>query len=192
VSFVTPRRSSKDFLLEFRCLQVRHVQANHDLRCLAEPPTGRRARDPEIRADGHVPGALDEIAKPVVVALPRAARGRHRDDHRLSRRSTPRGHCGPSADVRGSAAVTTTGGAECPWRQLGKTLASSPPSLPTKDVVQMTCRRVLICEQIECLALNSMSHPRITTNLAHRDSRADSAGFLRLSSLPALPILSYR
>ena len=71
----------QDFLPEFRFLQVRHVQAHHDLRCLAEPPTGRRARDPEIRGDGHVPGALDEIPKPVVVALLKAPRGRHGDDH---------------------------------------------------------------------------------------------------------------
>jgi hypothetical protein len=68
-----------DFLLEFRCPQVRHVQAYHDLRGLTEPPTGGRARDAEIGGDGHVPGALDEIPKPVVVALLRAHR--HGDDH---------------------------------------------------------------------------------------------------------------
>ena len=79
VSFFTRRRSSQDFLLEFRRPQVRHVEAHHDLRCLVEPPTGRRARDPEVRGDGHVPGALDEIPKPVVVALLRAS---HADDHR--------------------------------------------------------------------------------------------------------------
>src|SRR5467141_1919713 len=45
-------------------------------------PTGRRARDPEIRGDGHVPGAVDELPKPVVVALLRAPRGCHGDDHR--------------------------------------------------------------------------------------------------------------
>ena len=72
----------QDFLPEFRFLQVRHVQAHHDLRCLVEPPTGRRARDSEIRGDSHVPGALDEIPKPVVVALLKAPRGRHGDDHR--------------------------------------------------------------------------------------------------------------
>ena len=52
---------------------------DHDLRCLAEPPTGRRARDSEVRGDGHVPGALDEISKPVVVALLKAS---HADAHR--------------------------------------------------------------------------------------------------------------
>ena len=71
----------QDFLLEFRCPQVGHVQAYHDLRCLAEPPTGRRARDPEIRGDGQVPGALDEVPKPTVVTLLQAPRGRHGDDH---------------------------------------------------------------------------------------------------------------
>jgi hypothetical protein len=33
------------------------------------PPTRRRARDSEVPGDGHVPGALDEMPKPVVVAL---------------------------------------------------------------------------------------------------------------------------
>ena len=61
-----------DLLLEFPCLQVRHVQAYDDLLCVHEPPTGRRARDPEIRGDGHVPGALDEIPQPVVIALLKA------------------------------------------------------------------------------------------------------------------------
>ncbi len=47
-----------------------------------KPPTRRRARDSAVRGDGHVPGALDEIPRPVVVALLRAPRGRHGDDHR--------------------------------------------------------------------------------------------------------------
>jgi hypothetical protein len=72
----------QDFLVEGRRAQVRYVQAHHDLRCLAEPPTGRRARDSEIRGDGHVPGALDEIPKAVVVTVLRAGRGRHGHDHR--------------------------------------------------------------------------------------------------------------
>jgi hypothetical protein len=59
----------QDFLLKFRCPAIRHVQGHHDIRCLSNPPTGRRARDTKIRRDGHVPGALDEISKPVVVAL---------------------------------------------------------------------------------------------------------------------------
>ncbi len=44
-------------------------------------PFGRRARDAEVRGDGHVPGALDEIPKSVVVALLRAGL-RHGHDHR--------------------------------------------------------------------------------------------------------------
>jgi len=73
----------QDFLVQFRCPQVGHVQAHDDLRRLAEPPTGRRARDSEIGGDGQVLGALDEIPKPVVVALLRAGRCRHENDHRL-------------------------------------------------------------------------------------------------------------
>jgi len=56
-------------LLEFRCREVRGVQGHHDVWGLAEPPTGGRARNPEIGGDGHVPGALDEIPKPVVGRL---------------------------------------------------------------------------------------------------------------------------
>ena len=82
MSFFTRRRSSRISSWSSDGRQVRHVQANDDRRCLPEPPTGRRARDPEIRGDGHVPSALDEMPKPVVVALLRASRGRHRDDHR--------------------------------------------------------------------------------------------------------------
>src|SRR5438270_51249 len=40
----------------------------------AAPPTSRRARNPEVRGDGHLPGALNEIPKPVIVALLRAGR----------------------------------------------------------------------------------------------------------------------
>jgi hypothetical protein len=70
------------FLLEFGCLRVRHVQADHDLRCLAKSPTRRRARDAQIRGDGDVPGALDEIPKSMVVPLLTPCRGGHGDDHR--------------------------------------------------------------------------------------------------------------
>jgi hypothetical protein len=48
----------------------------------AGTPAGRRARESAIRGDGHVPGALGEMPKPVVVALLRAGRGRHGNDHR--------------------------------------------------------------------------------------------------------------
>jgi hypothetical protein len=39
-------------------------------------------KDAETYGDGHVPSALDEIPKLVVVTLLRAPRGRHGDDHR--------------------------------------------------------------------------------------------------------------
>jgi hypothetical protein len=52
-----------DLLLEFGCPQVRHVQGDDDLRGLAEPATGRRARNPEIHGDGHVRGAADETRR---------------------------------------------------------------------------------------------------------------------------------
>ena len=72
----------QDFLFELRCVPVRHVQADHDLLRRLQPPTGRRARDAEIRGDGHVPRALDEIPKAVVVPALMACRGRHKHDHR--------------------------------------------------------------------------------------------------------------
>jgi hypothetical protein len=56
-------------------------RGSHNLRCLLEPPTARRARDSDIRGDTHVSRALDEIPKPVVVALLRAGLSRHADDH---------------------------------------------------------------------------------------------------------------
>ena len=39
-------------------------------------------RDSAVRGDGHIAGALDEMPKTVVIALLRAARGRHAGDHR--------------------------------------------------------------------------------------------------------------
>ena len=71
----------QDFLLEFRRSQIRHAEAHHAPRCLREPSTGRRAKDAEIRGDTQVARALDETPKPVVVALLRAGRSRHADDH---------------------------------------------------------------------------------------------------------------
>jgi hypothetical protein len=41
---------------------------------------GPSSEEPEIRGDGHVPGALDEISKPVVVTLLKAPRDRHEDE----------------------------------------------------------------------------------------------------------------
>ena len=60
-SFSTRPPDLQDLVLEFRLAQLCHVEADHHLRRRAEPPTGGRARDAEIRRDGHVPGAVDEI-----------------------------------------------------------------------------------------------------------------------------------
>src|SRR5262249_61118831 len=67
----------QDFLVELRRVSVRPVRAYYRLRCVAEPPTGRRTRNAEIRGDGDIPRALHEIPKTVVVALLTASRGRH-------------------------------------------------------------------------------------------------------------------
>ena len=72
----------QDLLSELRLREVRHIQTDHDRRRRAQPATRRRARDAEVGGDGHVPGALDEMPKAMVVALLRAGRGRHGDDHR--------------------------------------------------------------------------------------------------------------
>jgi hypothetical protein len=95
----------------------------------AEPPTRRRARNAEIRRDGQVPGASDEILSPMVVALLRPGRGRHADDHRQFARAaqlfegdagrlgvttTHAGKCrmsgGSSADLLAVAAQDVDGG----------------------------------------------------------------------------------
>jgi len=50
----------------------------------------RRTRDTEIRREGHIPGAVDEISQSVVSLL-RADRARHGEDHQPGRScpSTP-------------------------------------------------------------------------------------------------------
>ena len=45
----------------------------HSRRRRAQPAAPRRARNAEVGGDGHVPGAVNEIPKPVVVALLRQA-----------------------------------------------------------------------------------------------------------------------
>ena len=62
----------QDLLPEFLLREVRHLQTDHDRRHRAEPPSRRRARDTEIHSDGQVPGALDKIPEPMVIALLRA------------------------------------------------------------------------------------------------------------------------
>ena len=81
----------------------------------AQPPTRRRARDSEVRGDGHVPRALDALPKPVVVALLRAAVVGM--DLIIGGSLTPlncRRHTGPSAGVT----TTRRESAECPWGQV--------------------------------------------------------------------------
>jgi len=80
--FLDASSELEDFLSEFQLGQVRHVQADHRGRRRAEPPPCRRPRNAAISGDGQVPGALNELAQPVVVALLRARRGRHGNDHR--------------------------------------------------------------------------------------------------------------
>ena len=82
VSFFTRRRSFRISCWSSGALRSRHLEAHRDLRGLVEPPTCRRARHPEVGGDGHIPGALDKISQPVVVALLRVDRGRHADNHR--------------------------------------------------------------------------------------------------------------
>ena len=90
----------EDLSLEVRCRPVRHVHADDDRGCLAEPAPGRRARDAKVRGDGHVPGGIHEIPKPVIIALLTAARGRHAADHRSSTDATqPRRTLQAAADV---------------------------------------------------------------------------------------------
>jgi hypothetical protein len=72
----------QDLPSELWLREVDYIQTDHDRRRRAKPPTRRRARDSEVGGDGHVAGALDEIPKPVVVALLQASRGRHGNDHR--------------------------------------------------------------------------------------------------------------
>jgi hypothetical protein len=79
-SFWTRRRSFKTSCRSSG--SVRSATSRQTTTVGAAPPTRRRARDPEVRGDGHVPRALGEIPKPVIVALLRASRGRHGDDHR--------------------------------------------------------------------------------------------------------------
>jgi hypothetical protein len=82
LSLRTCRRSLQDLRSELRLRKVRTIQTDHGRRRRAQPATRRRARDAEVRGDGHVAGALDEIPKSVVVALLRTGRGRHGPDHR--------------------------------------------------------------------------------------------------------------
>jgi hypothetical protein len=92
----------QDLLSKFRLRHVAAIQTDHDRRRRVEPPTRRRPRNPEIGGNGQVPGALDKIPEPMVIALLRARRGHHEEDHRSSAHilaATPQGGCGTSLGV---------------------------------------------------------------------------------------------
>jgi hypothetical protein len=59
----------QDFLLDSDPFRFVTSTLTTTFGCLAEPATAGRAGNPEIRGDGHVPGAVDEIPKPLIVAL---------------------------------------------------------------------------------------------------------------------------
>src|SRR5262245_22197690 len=100
-------------------MSLQIAPAHHDGLSVAEPTARRGARDPKIGGDGHVPGALDEIPKPVIVAPLTASRARHADDHRLfahaaqvhedSAGRTPR-KTGPLRDENSLPKVQNVGG----------------------------------------------------------------------------------
>ena len=52
----------EDLLPEFRVRAGGHVKTDDDSRRPAEPPACRRTGDTEIRREGHIAGAVDEIS----------------------------------------------------------------------------------------------------------------------------------
>jgi hypothetical protein len=74
-------QQAKDFLSEFQFGEVRPVQSHDDRRRFGEPPASGRARDTEIRGDGHIPRPPNHISQSVVIASLRADPDRHTDDH---------------------------------------------------------------------------------------------------------------
>ena len=57
--------------------EVRNIERDHNRLRRAKPPARRGPRNAQVRRDGDVPGALDEISEVVIVALLGAAGGRH-------------------------------------------------------------------------------------------------------------------
>jgi hypothetical protein len=104
-----PSPQLQDLLSELWLCEVGTIQTDHRRRRRAQPPTRRRARDAEIRGEGHVPGAVDEMPKAVVVALLRAGGGRHGHDHRRF----PLAAQLLEDDGVASAGVTTTRAGKC-------------------------------------------------------------------------------
>jgi hypothetical protein len=123
VSFFTRHRSSRTSCWSSDALRSVTSKLTTTFGCLAEPSTGRRAGDSEICGNGHVSGALDEIPKPVVIALLRAGRSRHSNNHR------PFHHAAQLLEGDGeSAGRTTTRAGEC--RMSGEIARLQPEGLP--------------------------------------------------------------
>jgi len=111
----------QDLLPEFRLREVGPLQTDHDPRRRAEPPTGRRARDSEIRSDGQVPGALDEIPEPDAMTIRSGiVRGTRRG--RATDVATPGSRAGVSR--ANAPSLAGSGGAS-------GARVSSPASVPT-------------------------------------------------------------
>jgi len=81
--FLDTSAKFQDLFSELQLGQVRHVHADHHGRQGAKPSPGRRPRNATIGGDRRIPGALNEFAEPMVIALLRTGRG-HETDHQLS------------------------------------------------------------------------------------------------------------
>jgi hypothetical protein len=114
--------------LEFRFREIRHIQTAHDRWRRAESATRRRARDAEVRGDGHVAGAVDQMPKPVVVALLQASRGRHEGDHRRFPHAAQL-----LKDDGDSAGVTTTRAGKCRMSMGTAQLSTNGANPPQAD-----------------------------------------------------------
>jgi len=134
----------ENFSLEFRCRPVRHVHSDDDRWRLAEPATRRRARNLDIRGDGHVAGVADEIAKAMVVAALRAPRRCHENDHRrfVHAAQSLKNIAGRFANVR-LPRMTTTRAGTCRMcvRTAPLTIAGPPvqlqrPHNPCREAMQ--------------------------------------------------------
>jgi hypothetical protein len=74
VSFFTRRRSSRTSCWSSDAFRFVTSRPTTTFGALPSHPRAVERGPPEIRRDSHVLGALDEISKPVVVALLRAPR----------------------------------------------------------------------------------------------------------------------
>ena len=81
--FLDTSSKCQDLLPKLQLGEVRHVHGDHHGRQGAKPSPGRRPRNATIGGDRRIPGALNEFAEPMVIALLRTGRG-HETDHQLS------------------------------------------------------------------------------------------------------------